>query len=312
MRELLNRQLFALLALLGALVQPLMAASDRQPDPVPGGLLHQGTLQSQAMDSEMRFHLYLPEAYEQQRERRFPVVYWLHGGGGFPPGVITVLAGRFDSAIKAGKIPALLVVFPHDGHGRNMWVDSKDGRTRVESFFIDELVPHIDAQYRTLAAARGRILEGGSMGGYGAARLGFKYPERFGAVSMINAGPLQEVLEPQNAPTAGPATAQATLERVYGGDPEYFRSQSPWALAEQNAAAIRGNLAIRQLVGERDQLLENNRRFSAHLSGLRIPHTFEVLPGVSHGSPRATFAALGDSYWEFFSQFLEGADESGT
>ncbi len=307
MSRLLKRNLLVLAALLLAAMQPLKAAPDMDADPTLGQRTQQRTFQSQAMSSEMSFDLYIPEAYEQEPERRFPIVYWLHGGGGFPPGVVGVLAERFDSAIRAGKIPAMLVVFPHDGHGRNMWVDSKDGAIRMESFVVGELVPHIDANYRTVGAARGRILEGGSMGGYGAARLGFKYPEVFGAVSMLNAGPLQEVLDPQDAPTAGPTTAQATLDRVYGGDPEYFRSQSPWVLAEQNAAAIRSKVAVRQIIGAQDALLENNRRFSEHLTALKIPHAFEVLQGVSHGSPRATFAALGESYWEFFRDVLEGS-----
>ena len=177
----------------------------------------------------------------------------------------------------------------------------------MESIVVSELIPHIDAAYRTIASAPGRILEGASMGGYGAARLGLKYPHLFGAISMLNAGPLQEVLDPQSAPTAGVEKAQDTLDRGYGGDQEYFRSQSPIFLAKQNADAVRGKVAIRQLIGEKDPLLENNRRFSEHLTALNIPHAFEVLPGVSHGSPRATFAALGESYWEFFRVFLEGS-----
>lgn len=256
------------------------------------------TFSSQAMASSMGYYVYLPEAYDADKARRFPVVYWLHGSGGFPPGLINMLSGRFDAAIRAGKAPAMLVVFP-DGLGQSMWVDAKDGSVPMESIVVHELVPHIDAEFRTVATAQGRIVEGGSMGGYGAARLGFKYPELFGAVSMLNAGPLQEVLDVHDAPLAGASGAQAVLDRVYGGDNDYFRAQSPWVLAEENAAAIRGRVHLRQVVGDEDPMLDNNRRFSEHLTNLRIPHTFETLPGVGH-SPRSMFAALGDNYWEFF------------
>ncbi len=284
------------------------ATSFGQPDSpsAPSPLAQARTFSSAAMKVELEYHIYVPPAYEAATEQRFPVVYWLHGGSGFPPGVLATLAGRFDAAIRAGKVPPLIVVFP-DGLGESMWVDSKDGTLPMERIVVSELVPHIDGGFRTIASAPGRILEGGSMGGYGAARLAFKYPEMFGALSMLNAGPLQEVLDPQNVPLRGTAGAQATLDRVYGGDQEYFRSQSPIFLAEQNADAVRGKVVIRQLIGEQDPSLENNRRFSEHLEKLMIPHTFEVLEGVQHG-PRSMFAALGESYWEFFREFLEGSD----
>ena len=294
-----------LLALALLLSPTISFAQPNSPGP-PELLAQARTYPSAAMQLELGYHIYLPPAYEAGPEKRFPVVYWLHGGSGFPPGVLAILAGRFDAAIRAGKVPPLIVVFP-DGLGVSMWVNSRDGSLPMESIVVSELIPHIDVAYRTIASAPGRILEGGSMGGYGAARLGLKYPHMFGAISMINAGPLQEVLDPQNAPTAGVEKAQDTLDRVYGGDQEYFRSQSPFFLAEQNAGEVRGKVAIRQLIGEEDPLLENNRRFSEHLTALNIPHAFEVLPGVSHGSPQATFAALGERYWEFFRVVLEGS-----
>lgn len=51
-----------------------------------------------------------------------------------------------------------------------------------ETCIVRELVPHIDANYRTVAAREGRSLHGYSMGGFGALKLGFKHPEVFGSV----------------------------------------------------------------------------------------------------------------------------------
>ncbi len=48
---------------------------------------------------------------------------------------------------------------------------------------IKDLIPHIDATYRTIPRREARVLEGLSMGGYGAFHLGFKYPEMFGMIS---------------------------------------------------------------------------------------------------------------------------------
>lgn len=276
-------------------------------DSSPPSLIHERTFESVAMGSRMTYHVYLPQAYEADPDRRFPVVYWLHGSGGSPQIAGAAISRLFDSAIRVGRVPPMLVVFP-DGLRESMWVNSKDGRVPMEDILVGELLPHIDAEFRTVAAARGRIAEGGSMGGYGAARLAFKYPELFGAVSMLSAGPLQEVLRVEEAPRRSAEAAQATLDRVYGGDLDYFRTQSPWVLAEQNVATIREQVVVRQIVGEQDEVLENNQLFSRHLAELGIDHTFEVLPGVGH-SPRDLFAALAEreSYWAFFRSFLDGA-----
>ena len=191
----------------------------------------------------------------------------------------------------------MLVVFPN-GLVNSLWVDSKDGRVPMETLVIKELLPHIDATFRTIATRAGRLIEGFSMGGYGAARLGFKYPDLFGSVSILGGGPLQEELTASTSPRATPAQTRMVLDTVYGGDQEYFKAQSPWRLAEQNVEAVR-RLRIRQVVGERDNTLENNRRFHDRLTQLSIPHAFLVVPGASH-SAREVFDALGDRIWEFY------------
>ena len=200
----------------------------------PGVSFH--TFESAAAKATVSYHLFTPAAYDREPQQRFPVVYWLHGSRGGLPGIPQV-AARFAAAIAAGKTPPCLVVFVN-GLPEGMYVDWKDGSAPLETMIVKELVPHVDASYRTRASREGRLLDGYSMGGYGAARLGFKYPELFRAVSIMGGGPLQaDLLE--NAPRAGRSRAAEVLERVYGGDREYFRSVSPRALATEHAAAIK-------------------------------------------------------------------------
>ncbi|MFM8433943.1 MAG: alpha/beta hydrolase-fold protein, partial [Planctomycetia bacterium] len=180
-----------------------------------------------------------------------------------------------------------------------MYVDWKDGSAPVETVIVKELVPHIDATCRTIATREGRLLDGYSMGGYGAARLGFKYPELFRAISIMGGGPLQADL--LAGPRAGRRRAAEVLERVYGGDPEYFTSTSPRILAEQHADKIKKGSLVRQVCGEEDETFANNREFHEHLERLGIPHTWTALPGVDH-DPLATLTALGDSNWAFYRQ----------
>jgi enterochelin esterase-like enzyme len=222
------------------------------------------------------------------------VLYWLHGSGGGLAG-LAQLARHFDAAIRAGKLPPLLVVFPN-GLPNGMWCDSKDGRTPVETIFTQELIPHIDATLRTLAQREGRILEGFSMGGYGAARLGFKHHAMFGAVSMLAGGPLHPEFETRRV---GPPGRGRLLQQVYGGELEYFKAQSPWRLAEQNAKAMDSSTPRRIVIGERDETLDFNRDFHEHLSKLGISHSFTVLPGVGH-DPEAVLKAMGEANWEFY------------
>jgi enterochelin esterase-like enzyme len=256
--------------------------------------LQQRTFQSAAAGTTVSYHIYTPEIYDSATARRFPVIYWLHGSGGSVP---AGFVARLDSAVRAGKVPPALVVLPN-GLVNSMWVDWKDGSVPMETVVIKELIPHIDGTFRTIASRDGRLIEGFSMGGYGAARLGFKYPELFGSVSILGGGPLQEEFKVNEAPRAPPAEAQAMLDAVYAGDQAYFKAQSPWRLAEQNAEALR-RTRIRQVVGERDNVLENNRKLHDQLTRLSIPHAFIVVPGAAH-SFRQVVEGLGERHWEFY------------
>jgi S-formylglutathione hydrolase FrmB len=262
----------------------------------PGVSFH--TFESAAAKATVSYHLFTPAAHEREPDRRFPVVYWLHGSGGGLPGIPNV-AARFAAAIQAGTAPPCFVVFVN-GMPTGMYVDWKDGSAPLETVIVGELVPHIDATYRTIATRKGRVLDGYSMGGYGAARLGFKYPDVFRAVSIMGGGPLQAELL-ADAPRAGRRRAAELLERVYGGDQEYFRSVSPRVLAEQHADAIARGSLVRMVCGDQDETFANNRDFHEHLERLKIPHTWTVLAGVGH-DPLRTLEELGDSNWAFYRQ----------
>ncbi|MFN9911915.1 MAG: alpha/beta hydrolase, partial [Pirellulaceae bacterium] len=120
--------------------------------------------------AEVSYHLYIPLAYDQAELERFPVLYWLHGTEG---GVnhIRPVARMFHFAIRDKGVPPMMVVFVN-GLSKRLWTDSKDGLAPVETVFIEELIPQVDKLYRTIPRREGRILEGFSMGGYGAARIG--------------------------------------------------------------------------------------------------------------------------------------------
>jgi len=253
------------------------------------------TFQSKAAGATVSYHLYTPAAYEREPGRRFPVVYWLHGSGGGLAG-IPALARLFDQAIEAGRTPPCLVVLVN-GLPMGMYVDWSNGAAPVETVIVEELVPHIDATLRTIASREGRLLDGFSMGGYGAARLGFKHPERFGAVSIMGAGPMQESLT--TTPRASRVQAADLLARVYGGSQATFLQVSPRTLAKANAESIAKGSLVRLVIGDRDETYANNVAFREHLASLGIPHEWHVLRGVEH-DPMAVLRELGDAHWAFY------------
>ena len=213
------------------------------------------------------------------------------------------LAGRFNSAMRQGKMPEALVVFP-DGFKQSMWINSKDNRLPMEDILIQELIPHVEAGYRTINTRSGRVLEGGSMGGYGVARLGLKYSQLFAGISMLNPGPMQWVMNVDDTPIVGRERAQRVFDTVYGGDQDYFMAQSPWQLAIDHKDNISPDLKIRLVIGTDDPIADVNIAFSEHLKSLGIDHDLILLPDAGH-NPREMFAAIGDNYWDFFDELLQ-------
>lgn len=256
---------------------------------------------SKVAGEQVSCYVFTPTTYNADKDHRFPVLYWLHGSGGSSSGAVAQVAQRYGEAMRAGKIPPMILVFPN-GLPMGMWCDWKDGSVKLETMFIEELMPHIDRNYRTVAKREGRVIEGFSMGGYGAARLGFKHPHLFAAVSLLGAGPLQADFN--EAPRAGPRGRDQVLGTVYGGDMAYYRAQSPWQIAEQNADKIRAKLLIRQIIGDRDETLRFNREFKQHFDALKIPVTFRQLPRIPH-NPNLLLNALAEDNWGFYQQTLK-------
>ena len=292
--------------LLALLASSAALAQQRHVWVLPGATtpsLERVLFDSKTADEQVSCYVFTPESYDTQKEHRFPVLYWLHGSGGSSPGSAAQVAQRYGEAMRVGKIPPMIMVFPN-GLPMGMWCDWKDGSVKLETMFIEELIPHIDRSFRTQAKREGRIIEGFSMGGYGAARLGFKYPQLFAAVSLLGAGPLQQNFN--EAPRAGPRGRDQVLSIVYGGDMAYYRAQGPRQIVEQNAEKLRSGLLIRQIIGDRDETLGYNREFKQHLDALKIPLTYRQLPGIPH-NPNLVLNALGEDNWIFYKEALSGA-----
>lgn len=252
---------------------------------------------SELIQTPVSYHIYLPFLYQEEPFRRFPVLYWLHGAG---PGVLGIpaLTQYFHEAIELGKMPATIIVFAN-GLPDGMWANSKNGIQPVESILVEELIPYIDQHFRTIADRSGRIVEGFSMGGYGAGRLGLKYPQLFSAVSMMGAGPLQLDFLEEHPRLVPLESRKLIFESVYGNDMSYFEAESPWRLGEEFMEEGRGDLIIRQIVGTADSMITDNRRLRDHYEQLGLPLIYIELPAVGH-NPMEVLRAIGAANFEFY------------
>jgi S-formylglutathione hydrolase FrmB len=137
-----------------------------------------------------RVAVWLPPSYEQARDRRYPVVYWLAGyagtgemlfqGNPWQPG----LGQRLDRLVDEKVLGELIVVAP-DGFtrwGGSQYLDSPVSGG-YETHLVREIVPEIDRRFRTQATREARGIGGKSSGGYGALVLAMRHPELFSAVA---------------------------------------------------------------------------------------------------------------------------------
>ncbi len=254
------------------------------------------TFRSAVLGQEVSFLVWLPPGYTEQT-KRYPVIYWLHGMGGNQRGGATQFVPQIAAAIKDGVLPPCIVVSVN-GMVRSFYCDSTDGKIPMESVIIKDLLPHVDATYRTIAQREGRIIEGYSMGGYGAAHLGFKYPELFGTV-IINAGAL---IDPTltNIPKDGP------MFGVFGEDNARRVAEHPFTLARKNAALLRAT-HIRIGCGSEDGLRALTRQLPPLRTEPGLEHAFEIVPGVAHDPPRY-FRELGTKVYAFHAKSLQSTD----
>ncbi len=134
--------------------------------------------------------IYLPPGYDAHPEKRYPVVYLLHGfGGGYQPFLKRLSFGRaLDSLISRGALKEMIVVTP-DASNRltGSFFRNSPVTGKWEDFVVKDLVNFVDGKYRTIPSRKARGIAGWSMGGYGALYLAVRHPEMFSAVYALSA-----------------------------------------------------------------------------------------------------------------------------
>src|ERR1700676_2926154 len=147
---------------------------------------------SKILGYDVPFCVLLPPSYDADAAKRYPVVYFLHGIGDNEQVLLNSGGLLMVQDLRDQKrIGDFLIVTP--AAGRSFYINSRDGHVRYEDFFIREFIPYIESHYRIRVGRRARGIAGVSMGGYGALRFAFKYPQMFAAVSVNSAALLQKL-----------------------------------------------------------------------------------------------------------------------
>jgi S-formylglutathione hydrolase FrmB len=177
--------------------------------------------------------VYVPPGYDDDSTRRFPSVYVLQGYTGHLSMWRNRSAFRLpypeaaDQQIAAGEIPPCIVVYidAWTAYGGSQFVDSP-GTGDYHTYLCDEIVPFVDANYRTLAAAEHRGVAGKSSGGFGAFITPMLRPDLFGGLASHAGDALYECLYvPEFAKIA--RSLRDKYESSYEKFWEDFRSRVP-------------------------------------------------------------------------------------
>ncbi len=246
--------------------------------PLPPGTQHL-TFHSDIVDQEVGYCIYLPPDYESSGGKRYPVIYNLHGNGGNEFTSLDSVQVLHEGIVE-GRWPSMIMVLPNGGRS-TFYKDSADGRFPIESVFITEFIPYIDANYRTIAERKGRCIEGFSMGGRGSTRLAVKYPEMFCSLfcQAGNVPPLLEIYDDADPDTRG--------SLLLGADRANWEEDDVYAVTEKNLDRIKGKLRIQIACGTTDTgHIVTIRRFHQHLLDLGIDHTYIELEDLGHQRPK--------------------------
>ncbi len=247
---------------------------------------------SQAVGKPMHYSVFLPPSYATSK-RSYPTVYFLHGMfndhtswctdryGNLPPQV--------EQMMSSGEIPEFVIV--HPSGESSFYTDSADGTRRYEQYVSRELIGEIEGRYRVEKDRRHRTVGGTSMGGYGALKLAFKYPDLYSAVLagspivLLGDDPLAGIDGSESRSTQ---FFSQIFGQVYGNpfDREHWKRNSLLHLAPQ--AELDG-LRIEMLYGTADRyngmipMEEGVRRLEKVLRERGAEVELKVYEGEGHG-----------------------------
>ncbi len=245
-------------------------------------LLESMILNSSLLNRTVKYSIYLPPDYYTSN-RRYPVVYLLHGLGDNETSWIQFgEADRIaDTGIRSGEYPPMIIVMPDAG--ATFYINDYQSKVRYEDMFVQELIPHIDSMFRTRSQREYRAVSGLSMGGYGSLVLSMHHPELFSVCAALSAAVrTDEAL--MAVPDERYNTVYAPLfSGPVKGDERLtitWKRNSPITLAKSAPEADLTKVRWYLDCGDDDALTVGNSMLHIALLDRKIPHEYRVRDGA--------------------------------
>jgi enterochelin esterase family protein len=211
---------------------------------VPRGSVDFNWHRSAAYNDEHQFAVYLPPGY-RSGSARYPVLYLVHGGGDIfsswvYPGAANVI---LDNLIAQKKSVPMIVVMPYNGSNYpqlplEQGTPANVSSSRFEQYLTKELIPYIDANYRTLADRKNRAMAGLSAGGGATFNAGLKHTELFSQFGFFSSGAITGEAASRYPELASAKAAEGKLDLIwisYGNqDPNYKGAEAFHAALAKN------------------------------------------------------------------------------
>ena len=263
-------------------------------------------LNSHVLGEAIHYCVLLPSSYSTAGSKLYPVLYFLHGLGENEESLVRSGGWNLiENLRQQHQIGDFLIVAP-EGMA-SFYINSADGKVRYSDFFLREFIPYIEAKYRIRRERSARGVTGISMGGYGALRFAFAYPQLFSAVSAQSAALMTESLSELNTALRSGTPLGQLLGSVFG-DPinsAHWRENDPFVLAKKNEQAV-ATLAIYFNCGRDDEFdfEVGAKALDRQLQAEGIKHQFHLYPG-NHRGPYF-LAHLGEVMQFHWRQFEAG------
>ena len=158
---------------------------------VPHGKVSQVLFWSESTKQCRRAFVYTPPTYDKDQKTKYPVLYLQHGWGEDETAWMTQGHANLimDNLIAEGKIKPFIIVCTY-GMTNNIQFGGLNSFTAqdFEKVLCDELVPYIDANFRTIAKKDSRAMAGLSMGGMETHTITLRRPEMFAYYGLLSGG----------------------------------------------------------------------------------------------------------------------------
>jgi len=231
----------------------------------------------------VEYNVLLPDGYDSEKGP-LPLLLFLHGGGGDRT-FLARLRAAIDDMWKAGTLPKMVVVTP--SAARSFYMDYKDGSQKWESFIVGPFLEHLRQTYKVTRERKGTLLFGISMGGLGGLRLGFKYPDKFEAVAVLEPGIDPALKWKDVKPRNRFYRSDELMQTIFGKpfDEAYWEANNPASICVANSDRIRASgLGIYIDVGDEDAFNINEGTEFIHRTmwDFKIPHEYHLVRGADH------------------------------